>query len=285
MDIGGHISLTTTYDYIEAQGLRKSIVFQTFLTNSHGHFGDVSIKRWKDSGIKFTSSTPRVAHASYVTFPWSREESTLEKSIKDIEIMSQCANIIGIKYIVVHMNRNLYKVPNFEKVFERCLSATAKPCILLLENPGSPPNKDIRPSGLPLDWLLVSKKKLSQVAKRIGRKHDWGFCIDTCHLFVSGQPLTSSDEMKSAITTLNRLPVKLIHLNGSRYPIGSGRDAHAPTEALNDFIWRKDNSGLVELLQWCKGKTLPIILERPGLWRPDHYYPEIKRLRELVDLD
>jgi len=60
-----------------------------------------------------------------------------------------------------------------------------------------------------------------------------GFCIDTCHIFASGQcDLSDTDETDKFITRWNEHigweHVKLIHFNDSKTPFGSCVDRHAP---------------------------------------------------------
>lgn len=58
-----------------------------------------------------------------------------------------------------------------------------------------------------------------------------GICLDTCHAFAAGYELRTPQGLEQTLTSfdqqigLNRL--ELIHLNDSKFPLGSRRDRHA----------------------------------------------------------
>lgn len=81
-----------------------------------------------------------------------------------------------------------------------------------------------------------------------------GLCLDTCHLFAAGYCLDSKDFSYPEL----QQHVKLIHLNDSRYPCGSGLDRH---EHLG-----KGSIGVNRLREFIKNVSVreaPIILETP----------------------
>ena len=57
-----------------------------------------------------------------------------------------------------------------------------------------------------------------------------GVCLDTCHLFAAGYPLTTQGDLDSAVHDLDILggleAVRMIHLNDSKNECGSRKDRH-----------------------------------------------------------
>jgi deoxyribonuclease-4 len=91
-----------------------------------------------------------------------------------------------------------------------------------------------------------------------------GFCVDTAHIWGEGlYDLRSIDEIKRMFTEFdNEIGIKnltLIHLNDSEVPFGSKKDRHSVLGT--GYIWGKDISSLIYLLNYCKENSIPMILE------------------------
>jgi len=89
-----------------------------------------------------------------------------------------------------------------------------------------------------------------------------GVCIDTAHLQGVGEIDLSScqgvDELFSAIDSFN-IPVKLIHHNDSKIPLGGRRDLHAPP-GLGE-IWGNAPESLKYFTAKCLSRNLPFVVE------------------------
>jgi endonuclease IV len=112
---------------------------------------------------------------------------------------------------------------------------------------------------------------------------EWGFCLDTAHAFVQGQPLTTEEDVKLLLDDAKGVNIRALHLNGSLHPFRSGRDQHASIATPFDYIWGNDRSGLPVLLDWIGENKIPSILERPGTGTVEGYQGEIDRLRKIVN--
>jgi len=91
-----------------------------------------------------------------------------------------------------------------------------------------------------------------------------GFCVDTAHIWGEGEyDLRSIDEIKRMFNEFdNEIGIDnltLIHLNDSLVPYGSKKDRHAVLGT--GYIWGNDISSLLYLLDYCKEKKIPMILE------------------------
>jgi deoxyribonuclease IV len=76
--------------------------------------------------------------------------------------------------------------------------------------------------------------KFEQLADMIDRVQDpdrLGVCVDTCHIFAAGYPLSTEPDYKATMraldTTIGLKLVKAIHVNDSLKPLGSRVDRHA----------------------------------------------------------
>ena len=96
------------------------------------------------------------------------------------------------------------------------------------------------------------------------KKGNVGFCLDTAHIWGEGlYDLRRIDEIIRMFNEFDSeigLPnLTLIHLNDSEVPFGSKKDRH---EVLGyGHIWGSDVTSLLYLLNYCREKEIPMILE------------------------
>jgi len=262
--IGGHIELTMDYPI--------DFPFQCFLTNSHGHYAESRVEHWKNTKIHFDDDIYRVVHLSYVTYPWGLPSETRTRSLADIRFASTCANIMGFDGIVLHLSKDYHMIEDFETVIRACFAELQPPCRLYFEPIGNTPSIDM--PDLPIDRMLECQEAIDRVST------NWSYCFDTAHAFIQGQPLTTAADVKAFIDRAPRIGI--IHLNGSKYPIRSGRDSHANIRGKDDFIWGRVHSGLKTFLHWARDNKIPCYLERSGCSQPSDYSAEIKRIKKWI---
>lgn len=110
-----------------------------------------------------------------------------------------------------------------------------------------------------------------------------GICVDSCHIFVAGEPVHTIKGMKSYFDRFDKLigikNLTVIHLNDSKSKLGSHSDRHAPL--LQGYIFNQDLGGdpatLQYLIQFAKKNEIPLILETHG-----DYKREIKHIEMLL---
>lgn len=313
--IGGHIRLDPGISGELTSRLLADTMFQCFLTNTHGHFAESRVQAWTESGIRFADSAAkaakaakavgevkRIAHASYVTVPWSSSEETRAKSVMDIDIASRCVNLLGMWGLVVHLPKEYHLSRGFEQRVEQCLRACQPPCCLLFELTGNSTSLVTRGQlpQLPIERIRQCQEVIERVAAATNIDDRWGFCFDTAHAFVQYQPLTTAADARSLIEAIESpaaasaaasaasaaasakpLRIMAIHLNGSKHPFGSGRDQHEPAGSPFDHIWGRDSSGLAVLVEWIMRRRIPTVLEVPGNSLPSQYCLLLQRLHSL----
>jgi deoxyribonuclease-4 len=143
----------------------------------------------------------------------------------------------------------------------------------------------------PTTWLLLEDSagaggtigrdldELLTIADRLGRPPTLGFCLDSCHLWVSGVDVTDPATVDAVVGELDRRAgidrLRALHVNDADAPLGSNRDRHAN---IGEGVM---GNGLAALLGHPLVQDLPAILETPG---PDGHGPgaaQIARLRRL----
>lgn len=151
---------------------------------------------------------------------------------------------------------------------ERALALTTPTTWLLLENSAGAGGT----IGRDLDELLT-------IADRLGLPPALGFCLDSCHLWVSGVDVTDPAAVDALLVRLDERAgierLRALHVNDAATPLGSNLDRHAN---LGEGVI---GTGLETLLGHPLVQDLPAILETPG---PDGHGPDalqIKRLRRL----
>jgi deoxyribonuclease IV len=151
---------------------------------------------------------------------------------------------------------------------ERALALTSPTTWLLLENSAGAGGT----IGRDVDELLT-------IADRLGLPPTLGFCLDSCHLWVSGVDVTDPATVDALLARLDERAgidrLRVLHVNDAATPLGSNRDRHAN---IGEGVIGK---GLETLLGHPLVQGLPAILETPG---PDGHGPDalqIKRLRRL----
>lgn len=73
-------------------------------------------------------------------------------------------------------------------------------------------------------------ENIAEIIERAGGGEKLGFCLDTCHAFVSGYDVSSARGLKETLAEIDRQigleRLKVVHFNDSKYGLGSRRDRH-----------------------------------------------------------
>lgn len=273
LQIGCHVSIRQGY-YGAAQTARAlgCDAFQYFPKNPRS----LSLKSFdradaaRCAALSASFGMPSVAHAPYpvnlATGDPQLAEAAVKSLLNDLEIATACGSI----GVVVHFGKYSEKDPlqGYQNIIQ-CLdgigSAWQGGALLLIENQAA--------------GLGTTLEELVSIRKLCSRPEMIGFCFDTCHAYVSG--LWDGGNWKSIERRgedLGYWPhLKAVHLNDSRYPAASGKDAHANIGrgSIGEEAFRA-------LLSSPHIRTRPLILETPAA--PDLSIPqEIQYVKELAD--
>jgi len=197
---------------------------------------------------------PIFIHALYlVNLATERPDLLLSSKKSLIYDMTYSAKIGGAG-VVVHLGSHLGR--GFEAVraelvksMTEIIQASPKESVFIIENSAGQ-NGKIASNFAEIRTLLDDLKELVP-EKQIG------WCFDTCHAFANGYALHQIDEEIDRYDLWDSL--KVIHLNDSRDPFGSGRDRHAN---MGEGMIGKEH--IQKFLQDERYFKYPLILEVPG---------------------
>ena len=213
------------------------------------------------------ASFPVFAHGSYLANPASSHPAQIEKSITSIVTELLRCEALHIPYLVLHGGHGQDDAQSTASA--RVVSCFIEAYTQVLAHPGSDKNHSVM-------MLLENSagdansvgNTFEEIAEILNAVSDAGFspyigtCFDTCHAYAAGYALNTEDGVKSVcdalFSTIDPHLLRLIHLNDSRYPCGSGRDRHLPPGK-----GEIGDTGFVALLQHPLIRNLPFICEVP----------------------
>jgi deoxyribonuclease-4 len=216
---------------------------------------------------------PVFIHASYLINLASLSEGVLQKSIKLLLYEMMNADILGAEYVILHTGSasGLREERARRRAVRSLLKAVGKNRFknrLLLENTAGQRGDITSSVGALADIIHMCK------SDSIG-----GICIDTCHAFSSGYDFSSQESVEQFISEVRRHTglhmLKLIHVNDSKKPLGSGIDRHE--HIGNGFIGMK---GFKNLLSDRRIARIPMVLETPKDCEDD----DKRNLRKIANI-
>jgi len=195
---------------------------------------------------------PLVVHTPYTMNLATRKEEMRDYTVDLLAADMRRASELGATYLVTHVGSHgtgsreqglRWAAENIQRALDR---AGVSGVTLLLENTAGAGTE----LGSTLDELL-------QLAELVNG-HPVGLCIDTCHAFAAGWDLTRPKGVRELLAQTDL--IRLIHVNDSRYPLGSRRDRHANIG--------EGHMGMEFFLQLLEASgQLPLILETPAKGR------------------
>jgi deoxyribonuclease-4 len=214
-----------------------------------------------------------VCHALYLVNLASPDRAIRAKSITALEATLATATAIEADGVIFHVGSHLGSgftsaCRRVVPAMRRLLELTSERTWLLMENSAGAGGT----IGRSLD-------ELEQLFERLDGHPRLGFCLDSCHWWVSGIDVTDPETLAGAVDDiesrvgLDRL--RALHVNDAAAPLGSNRDRHA---SIGEG---EMGEGLGVFLVHPAFQTLPAILETaaPGTRWPDA--AELERFRQL----
>jgi deoxyribonuclease-4 len=183
---------------------------------------DQTVARFRES-VKENGLLAVVSHDAYLINLASPDPVLWRRSVAAFRKELERCSRLGIPYVVTHPG-NFHDDPEAglrrnAAAYELCLQAVAGPSILIETTAGT---------GTALGWRF---EELAQLRRLIGEpwRRRVGFCADTCHIYAAGYDLVRDFDGVWAEwdRTIGLRHLRCLHLNDSRYPLGSRRDRHA----------------------------------------------------------
>jgi deoxyribonuclease-4 len=257
MHIGAHVS---TRDGYRGAALRAAAIggnaFQYFPKNPRSLQIKVFDRREAEGCAAWCRehSFRSVAHGAYPVNPAAEGEAAermMLSTLNDLEIAEACGSIGVVVHFGVYKGKDpLRGYQNIIQWVNRVTSAWEGGAKILLENLAG----DHGPFGMTPEEL-VQIRSLCRHPERIG------FCLDTCHLFASGEwrPGAWNAFADRARSLGYWEELAAVHLNDSRYPPGSKKDRHA---AVGEGWIGEDD--FRALLSAPEIRRVPLLLETPA---------------------
>ncbi|MCL6642952.1 MAG: deoxyribonuclease IV [Candidatus Bipolaricaulota bacterium] len=232
MILGCHLSISGGLDQAVARAEELKInALQIFSHNARSwKMGPLSA----DDAKKFLERRKRahveyaVIHTIYLINLASPDPKNFKLSVQALTDEVQRAGELNIPHVNTHIGAHIGQgvEKGLERIVEALDSVLASPQAksaptvkILLENSAGEGTE-----------LGASFAELGMVLHNIKDKNRVGVCIDTCHAFCAGYDLTTPRALDKTLSELERTVglerVELIHLNDSKFPLGSRRDRH-----------------------------------------------------------
>jgi len=276
--IGFHVSISGSIDLAVDRALEMGCTtFQIFTRNPRGwafkplEEEQVELFRQKRSKAGYERV---VAHMPYLP--------NLATSVKPYQRQSRASlkaevgrcNALGIDYLVAHIGSHMGKgtmegVKNVVGACNEALDANPGKTVLLVETMAGQ-NHSVGSRFEELRLILDGVRE----SKRMG------VCFDTCHVFAAGFDLSSKPAVEGTMgmfgDIVGKERLKVVHLNDSMGPVGSGLDRH-------EYVGKGHigEKGFRAFLHYGDVAKLPLIMEVP-VEEKTQYDENMRMARRLV---
>lgn len=225
--------------------------------------------------IEETGVTVATSHTSYLINIASPDKELNAKSYAALKEEMERCNLLKIPNLVMHPGSHVGTgeeaglkriADNINKMFDEL---SDNQCCLLLETTAGQGSH------------LGSKfEQLAWIISQIEQAQHIGVCLDTCHVFAAGYPLSEPSDYKKTMKQFDEIigldRLRIIHMNDSQKPFASQRDRH---EHIG-----KGCIGLEafrNIVNDTKLKKVPKILETP---KGEDVTEDVENLRVLRSL-
>jgi len=276
--VGFHLSISEGIPHSVDTALEMGCTtFQIFTRNPRGWAfkpldeEEVSSFREKRKKAGFEKV---VAHMPYLPNLAASLKPYQKKSRDSLKAEVQRCSALGIDYLVAHIGSHMgggtmAGVKNVVAACNEALDADGGRTVLAIETMAGQKHS----VGSRFEELRLILDGVKQ-SKRIG------VCMDTCHVFAAGFDITSKSAVERTmgmfddIVGMDRL--KVVHLNDSKGPLGSGLDRH-------EYVGKGQigEKGFRAFLHYAGVLERPIIMEVP-VDEKTQYEENLKVARRLA---
>ncbi len=204
------------------------------------------------AGLQFPT-----AHDSYLINLAATDEKLFQKSIDAFVIEVERADALGLSYLVSHPGAHCGSgedagiarvIAGLDAVRKRCPKVSVKVLLETTAGQGS--------------CLGARFEHLRRIIEGVHDASWLGVCLDTCHIFAAGYPISTAKDYEATFSEFGRVVgfehLKLFHVNDSVPGLGSRVDRHAGLglgQIGIDFFRR--------LVRDARFAKLPMVLETP----------------------
>ncbi len=283
MLIGAHVSMAKGYiaalDYAQSVGCECVQVFAKSPRQWRAAPLDAGVAREFREELRRRCEIPIFTHTAYLINLTTPDDELREKSAIALADELVRGAMLGAKGVVTHLGND--PVGDETAAAARCAEAiseamslaarTCEPARLLLENT----------AGAGATYGATTGQ-LSAVIERCGLPSEsLGVCLDTCHAFAFGYPVSSREGWARVIDDLERslgiARLGLIHANDCAFDAGSRKDRHA---WIGDG--RIGSEGFAAMVREPRLASVCVVTEMPGEV-PEKDRVNVDRLKRLRD--
>lgn len=276
--IGFHVSISGSLDLAVDRALEMGCTtFQIFTRNPRGwafkplDAEQAALFRQKRSKAGYEKV---VAHMPYLPNLAASLKPYQKKSRASLTAeMARCERL-GVDYVVAHIGSHMGKgtmegVKNVVGACNEALSANPGKTVLLVETMAGQ-NHSVGSRFEELRLILDGVKESERM----------GVCFDACHVFAAGYDLSSKPAVERTMgmfgDIVGKERLKVVHLNDSKGPCGSGLDRH-------EYVGHGEigEKGFRAFLHYGDVAKLPLIMEVP-VEEKTQYDENLKMARRLI---
>ncbi|MCB2231111.1 deoxyribonuclease IV [bacterium] len=225
--------------------------------------------------IERTGITVACSHSSYLINLASPDKALNKKSRLALKEEVERCNTLKIPNLVFHPGAHVGSgeeagiariAENMNRILSEVTDNTVTLCLETTAGQGT--------------TLGRTFEELASMIDLVEDKDHVGVCMDTCHIFAAGYPITDPRDFKRTIKAFDNVigldKLNVIHLNDSKKEFGSNRDRHEHIgegmigiEAFRNFMNDR------------RLKKIPMVLETP---KDDTLADDVRNLKTLRSL-
>lgn len=273
MFIGAHVSISKGYEHAVREAISIGAnTMQFFSRNPRGSSAKALDLKDIDRANKLRIKEdfgPLVAHAPYVLNLASKKDDTRKFGIRVLQEDLERLEKVQADYIVLHPGNHVGQgidvgVEKIAKGLKESVTGEEKVMVLLETMAGS---------GTEVGYNF---EQIYDIIDKTGIPEKFGVCIDTCHLYGAGYDIVGElEEVLSEFDSILGIDkMKAIHLNDSKFPLGSRKDRH---EKLGEGTIGLD--AIKNIICHTALENKPFLLETPG--GLENYEKEIEMLKSF----
>jgi len=229
MKLGRHLSISGGIDKAIDETIELDVNSVQIFTKSprswkKKEITEKEIKKTKEKIEKFNIKG-FVVHSSYLVNLATPKDELYKKSKEEIKEDYYQAGLLGADYYVFHPGNYVKSskkagIKRIIKAVKELLEEVENNTRLLIENTSG--------AGTELGSNL---EELKEIMYEVDNFQRMGLCLDLCHLFAAGYDIASKEGIEALIKEVNnKIGLKhldLIHLNDSKFGVGTNKDRHA----------------------------------------------------------
>lgn len=276
--LGFHVSISGSIDLAVDRALEMGCTtFQMFTRNPRGWAfkpldeEEAQLFREKRSKAGYERV---VAHMPYLANLAASKKGYQKKSRESLTAEVGRCSALGIDYLVAHIGSHMGKgtmegVRNVVGACNEALGADSGKTVIAIETMAGQKQS-----------VGSRFEELKLILDGVEQSKRMGVCFDTCHVFAAGFDLRSKPAVENTMgmfeDIVGKKRLKVIHLNDSKGPLGSGLDRH-------EYVGKGQigEKGLRAFLRYGDVAMLPIIMEVP-VEKKTQYEENLRVARRLL---